>query len=109
MKETKDLGEEGSSDPCARLLADSLGEVMMDEAHSKSDNIFSRSQSCGLLYTFVSLAWPFQPYGALRISEQPSSAAVLSNVSFHVTLISQSDDGVGLIQPPVGAATRPRV
>lgn len=35
------------TDPFVYLFADRLRKVMMDDALSKSDNIFSPSQSCG--------------------------------------------------------------
>lgn len=48
-------------------------------------------------------------WGSHGFSSLRSPSPIPGNVSLYVTLISQSDDGVGLMQPPVGAVTRPSV
>lgn len=47
------------TDPFVYRLADRLRKVMMDDALSKSDNIFSLSQSCGQVVYRYALAWVF--------------------------------------------------
>lgn len=58
------------TDPFVYPFADRLRKVMMDDALSKSDNIFSPSQSCGLVSVRLCElhAFDHSSYNSLKVS-----------------------------------------